>query len=142
MNTEKITYDIQQMKGSTATAKSVQSIGSTSPPSISETQTTDDDGRSMISLPSQADSAVHMSQASMPRLADSTEAAAGGMTASLTMPQFRPNSASSISQASAPTPAPAPAVPKRRRTKRQLWDDLTISCKCQPHLVAQQENLY
>ncbi|OIW33356.1 peroxin-3 [Coniochaeta ligniaria NRRL 30616] len=110
MNTEKITYDIQQMKSSSTTSKSIQSIGSSTPPSISETQTTDDDGRSIVSLPSQADSAVHASQASLapaPTLSTSTEAAAA--TAGST---------------DAPQPS---APPKPRRTKRQLWDDLTIS---------------
>ncbi|KAH8909759.1 Peroxin-3 [Coniochaeta sp. PMI_546] len=112
MNTEKITYDIQQMKSSSTTSKSIQSIGSSTPPSISETQTTDDDGRSIVSLPSQADSAVHASAASLapaPALSSSTEAAAAAATGG---------------SIDAPQPS---APPKPRRTKRQLWDDLTIS---------------
>jgi peroxin-3 len=110
MNTEKITYDIQQMKSSSTASKSIQSIGSSTPPSISETQTTDDDGRSILSLPSQAESASQVFvAAALPQLSPSTEAAAAG--------------AGSID---APQPS---AAPKPRKTKRQLWDDLTISCK-------------
>ncbi|KAH8895065.1 Peroxin-3 [Thozetella sp. PMI_491] len=97
MNTEKITYEIQQMKSTTA--KSVKSIGSMSPPSISDTNATDDDGRSMISL--QSESGVHASQVALPPTSVPTGADAsqdGGQAAS-----------------------------KPRKTKRQLWDDLTIS---------------
>jgi peroxin-3 len=112
MNTEKITYDIQQMKSTSSASKSIQSIGSSTPPSISETQTTDDDGRSIISLPSQAESASQVfNAAALPRLSSATEAAAAAATASTEAPQ-------------------SSAPPKPRKTKRQLWDDLTISCEC------------
>jgi peroxin-3 len=105
MNTEKITYDIQQMKGSIATTKSVKSIGSTSPPSTTDANTVDEDGRSVVSLPSHSDSNMSVSQI-------------------MGLPP--------LEGPKAPAPAPAPAAqesaqPKPRRTKRQLWDDLTIS---------------
>ncbi|KAL1855690.1 hypothetical protein VTK73DRAFT_8529 [Phialemonium thermophilum] len=95
MNTEKITYEIQQMKGSAAT-RAARSVGSLSPPSVSEvTNATDDDGRSMISL--QSESGVHASQM--------------------------------VSDASSHAPKEAGEQPasKVRKSKRQLWDELTIS---------------
>lgn len=92
LNTEKITYEIQQMKGS---AK-----GPASPPSISETTMTDEDGKSMTSA--QSESGVHASQMAIPSpLATGDGAQDGG----------------------------APAAQKAKRSKRQLWDDLIISCK-------------
>ncbi|KAK0622935.1 Peroxin-3 [Immersiella caudata] len=100
MNTEKITYEIQQMKGSAA-AKT-RSVGSLSPPTASEAATTDDDGRSTISVSVQSEAGLHASQVSIPPMtpAVSTEA---------------------------PVPE-APQTPQKpRKTKRQLWDDLTIS---------------
>lgn len=109
MNTEKITYDIQQMKGSTVTTKSVKSIGSTSPPSTTDANTVDEDGRSVISLPSHSDTNMSVSQIM-------------GLP-----PPERPDAPA---PAPAATPAPAAqesAQSKPRRTKRQLWDDLTIS---------------
>lgn len=99
MNTENITYEIQQMKGS---GKAPKAVGSLSPPSASETNATDDDGRSMVSM--QSESGVHASQMSLP----SPSAAAGG-------------------GADAPQDG-GQAGQKNRKTKRQLWDDLTISC--------------
>ena len=110
MNTEAITYQIQSMKtgGGAAAARSVRSEGanSISPPSIADTLVTEDEGRSMASL--QSESGVHASQVALP--------------------------------AQAPTSNPAPVTapegsetqqgpPKPRKTKRQLWDELTISCK-------------
>lgn len=91
MNTEQITYEIQQIKSS---SRSLRAGGSAvSPPSIADTTMTEEDGKSMASL--QSESGVHASQAAAP-------------------------SASSL--------APAPDAGQRaRRTKRQLWDDLTIS---------------
>lgn len=101
MNTEKITYEIQQMKGS-ATAKT-KSIGSLSPPTaLSEANTVDDDGRSTISVTSEA--GVHMSQISVPSAA---------------LPEG----------IEAPAPEEPTTPQKPRKTKRQLWDDLTISCE-------------
>lgn len=103
MNTEKITYEIQQMKGS-ATAKT-KSIGSLSPPTaLSEANTVDDDGRSTISVSVTSEAGVHMSQISVPSAA---------------LPEG----------IEAPAPE-APTTPQKpRKTKRQLWDDLTISCE-------------
>ncbi|KAK3375479.1 Peroxin-3 [Podospora didyma] len=103
MNTEKITYEIQQLKGS-AVAKT-RSLGSTSPPSLSETNATDDDGRSIISVSVQSEAGVHTSQISVPSPLATLDGGAqdGG---AVQTPQ---------------TP------PKARKTKRQLWDDLTIS---------------
>ncbi|KAK3313860.1 peroxisomal biogenesis factor 3-like protein [Apodospora peruviana] len=104
MNTEKITYEIQQMKGS-ASARSQKRIGSTSPPSMSETTnaTTDDDGRSIISLNIQSESGMHTSHILVPTPLTSTGA--------------------DTPQEGTQTPPPL----KARKTKRQLWDDLTIS---------------
>ncbi len=99
MNTEKITYEIQQMK---STTRSVKSVGSMSPPSLSDTNATDDDGRSIVSL--QSESGVHASQVALP-------------PTSVPMPP----DASEDGGSEAPT--------KPRKTKRQLWDDLTISCE-------------
>ncbi|CAK7221115.1 peroxin [Sporothrix curviconia] len=106
MNTEAITYQIQHMKagGAAGAARSVRSEGadSISPPSIADTLVTEDEGRSMVSL--QSESGVHASQVVFP--------------------------------AQAPTNNPAPATEggetqqeasKPRKTKRQLWDELTIS---------------
>ncbi|KAK0630705.1 Peroxin-3 [Bombardia bombarda] len=108
MNTEKITYEIQQMKGS-ATARA-RSIGSSSPPSISETNATDDDGRSIISVSVQSEAGgVHTSRLSVP----SPLATVGA-----------PGEAADTPQESAAQPSPPP---KPRKSKRQLWDDLTIS---------------
>ncbi|KAL2263678.1 hypothetical protein VTK26DRAFT_5709 [Humicola hyalothermophila] len=104
MNTEKITYEIQQIKGS-ATART-RSIGSTSPPSMSETNPTDDDGRSTISVSVQSEAGANTTQISVP-----TPVAAG---------------TAGSGTAEAPKEATL-APPKPRKTKRQLWDDLTIS---------------
>ncbi|CAK7232059.1 peroxin [Sporothrix bragantina] len=106
MNTEAITYQIQHMKtgGAAAAARSVRSEGadSISPPSIADTLVTEDEGRSMISM--QSESGVHASQVALP--------------------------------AQAPTSNPVPVTEggetqqeasKPRKTKRQLWDELTIS---------------
>ena len=106
MNTEKITYDIQQMKGS-AVARA-RSIGSTSPPSISETNATDDDGRSIITVSAQSEAGVHTTQLSVP----TPLAAAAPGTGTADAPQES-----------------LLAPPKPRKTKRQLWDELTISCE-------------
>ncbi|KAK3692399.1 Peroxin-3 [Podospora appendiculata] len=101
MNTEKITYEIQQMKGSAATR--ARSIGSTSPPSLSETNATDDDGRSIISA---AESGLQHP--------NSQTSAPAPLTPSTT--------ATDVSH-----DAPPQTPQKPRKTKRQLWDDLTIS---------------
>ncbi len=102
MNTESITYEIQQMKGGGAgTIKPGKSgsAGSISPPSIADTTMTEDDGRSLASL--QSDSGVHASQVALPSPASAGEGPQEG----------------------------GQATAQKRKTKRQLWDDLTISCE-------------
>jgi peroxin-3 len=100
MNTENITYEIQQMRS--APTKSIKSgSGSMSPPSIGDTVATEDDGRSLASL--QSESGIHASQISVP-----PAVSAGGDGAQEGIP---------------------PTTPQKKKTKRQLWDDLTISCK-------------
>lgn len=106
MNTEKITYEIQQMKGSAAAR--TRSIGSTSPPSISDTNVTDDDGRSIISASAPSEAGMHASQGSIPMPPSGTAAGRGPVE----------------------VPQDGLLTPQRaRKTKRQLWDDLTISCR-------------
>lgn len=98
LNTEAITYEIQQAKASKA-AKATGAEAA-APPSIADTTLTEDDGKSMGSL--QSDSGVHASQIAVPSpMSASTENAAQDAGAE-TMP---------------------------RRSKRQLWDDLIISCE-------------
>ena len=101
MNTEKITYEIQQMKGSARSIKSGSGADSiASPPSIADTTLTEEDGKSMASL--QSESGIHASQIATP----SPFAAAG-----------------EAGQQDG-------GAQKARRTKRQLWDDLTVSGMC------------
>lgn len=105
MNTEQITYEIQQIKGSTKGLKSGASESTTSPPSIADTTMTEEDGKSMATSASlQSDSGIHASQITSPT---PFSAAAG--------------------QDAQQDGAVAPKV--SRKTKRQLWDDLTISGK-------------
>lgn len=106
MDTERITYEIQQMKGS-ATART-RSIGSTSPPSMSEANATDDDGRSIITVSAQSEAGIHTAQISVATPSSGADTSIG--TADSPQEQKRP-----------------------RKTKRQLWDDLTISCELGPH---------
>lgn len=108
MNTEKITYEIQQMKGS-ATART-RSIGSTSPPTMSETNATDDDGRSIITVSAQSEGGMHTTQISVatPSSTAVSEGGAPDTSQTLMVPPMVPS--------------------KPRKTKRQLWDELTISC--------------
>ncbi|KID91076.1 Peroxin-3 family protein [Metarhizium guizhouense ARSEF 977] len=102
MNTEQITYEIQQIKGSTKGLKS-GATESTSPPSIADTTMTEEDGKSMATSASiQSESGIHASQIVSPT---PFSAAAG--------------------QDGQQDGASAPRV--SRKTKRQLWDDLTIS---------------
>ncbi|KAH6897009.1 Peroxin-3 [Thelonectria olida] len=96
MNTEQITYEIQQMKA----AKAVKN-GATenaTPPSIADTTLTEDDGKSMISASVQSESGIHASQITAPS----------------------PFHIGGDGQQDG-------GVPKARKTKRQLWDDVTIS---------------
>ncbi|KAL2188326.1 Peroxin-3 [Thermothelomyces heterothallicus CBS 203.75] len=105
MDTEQITYEIQQIKGSTAAR--TRSIGSTSPPSMSEANAADDDGRSIITVSAQSEAGLQTTQISV---ATPSSAAAP--------PE---------SHAASAPPETALAPPKPRKTKRQLWDDLKIS---------------
>jgi len=90
MNTEQITFEIQQMKAT----KAVKNGGneSAAPPSIADTTLTEEDGKSI----SQSESGVHPSQ----------------------IPTSSPSNAGGEANKE---------VPKPRKTKRQLWDDVTIS---------------
>lgn len=92
MNTEKITYEIQQMKA----AKTIKSGEPATPPSIADTTLTEEDGKSLTSL--QSDSGVHASQIATP-----PPFVAGG------------------------DDGKQDGANKARKTKRQLWDDVTIS---------------
>lgn len=92
MDTERITYEIQTMKAAKTAG---------APPSIAETNLTDEDGKSLGSM--QSESGVHASQITVPP-ASGEGAQNGGVEAQ-------------------------PQGQKSRKTKRQLWDDLTISCE-------------
>jgi peroxin-3 len=96
MDTEKITYEIQQLKGPIKGGKP----GLTSPPSIADTSFTDEDGKSMASA--QSESGVHASQVTIPTSAPTGEGTQDGGVA---------------------------AAQKTKKSKRQLWDELAISCK-------------
>lgn len=96
MDTERITYEIQTMKAAKTAG---------APPSIAETNLTDEDGKSFASL--QSESGVHASQITVPPAAGGEGPQDGGAEAQ------------------------APGQ-KSRKTKRQLWDDLTISCEWPP----------
>ena len=95
METEKITLEIQQTK-SGAARSAVSGSGSLSPPSIGDTNLTEDDGRSLVST--QSESGVHVSQVV-------------------------------ASGPSDPSKDGGQATPQKKKTKRQLWHDLTISCR-------------
>ncbi|CAK7199971.1 peroxin [Sporothrix eucalyptigena] len=108
MNTEAITYQIQHMKTGATAARSVRSEGadSISPPSIADTLVTEDESRSMVSL--QSDSGVHASQVSLPAQAPTSN------------PTSNPTAATDGGETQQEALKP-------RKTKRQLWDELTIS---------------
>lgn len=91
MDTERITYEIQTMKAARTAG---------APPSIAETNLTDEDGKSIPSV--QSESGVHASQITVPPPAAGEGPQDGGADAQ---------------------------GQKSRKTKRQLWDDLTISCE-------------
>ncbi|GJN68790.1 peroxin [Purpureocillium lilacinum] len=97
LNTEQITYEIQQIKGVTKGIKAGSTESTASPPSIADTTMTEEDGKSMASL--QSESGVHASQV----VAPSPFAASGD-----------------AGQQDG-------GAQRSRKTKRQLWDDLTIS---------------
>ncbi|KAJ2899093.1 Peroxisomal biogenesis factor 3 [Zalerion maritima] len=102
MNTEQITYEIQQMKGSGKTSKNSTDSTAT-PPSIADTAMTEDDGKSAVGS-MQSESGVHASQITVP-------------------PAGTPSGEGAQDGGQQLQPVP----PKPRRTKRQLWDDLKIS---------------
>ncbi|KAM0272715.1 hypothetical protein ACHAPA_001940 [Fusarium lateritium] len=91
MNTEQITFEIQQMKATKAIKNG--SPESAAPPSIADTTMTEEDGKSMAG---QSESGVQTSQP----------------------PTSSPFNAGGEANKEAPKP---------RKTKRQLWDDVTIS---------------
>ncbi|KAI1187106.1 Peroxin-3 family protein [Nemania serpens] len=97
MNTENITLEIQQMKGTTKSIRSGESSSSPAPPSIADTTMTEEEGKSIASL--QSESGVHASQMNLPSIPPTGDAAQDG----------------------------GQALQRVRKTKRQLWDDLTIS---------------
>ncbi|KAI0549444.1 Peroxin-3 family protein [Xylaria curta] len=81
-----------------AAAKSVRSgESSVAPPSIADTTLTEEEGKSIASL--QSESGVHASQIAPPPVSSTGDGAQDG----------------------------GQSLPKARKTKRQLWDDLTIS---------------
>ena len=104
MNTEQITYEIQQMKASGKSASSK----STTPPSLPEATATEDDGKSAMSS-LQSETGVHASQAGQ-----------AALPSQLTAPE-RAEAPARLAPASAAGP---------KKTKRQLWGDLTTSCTC------------
>ncbi|KAK7750977.1 peroxin [Diatrype stigma] len=125
MNTENITLEIQQMKGSAKSAAQSRSNPATAAnaaessstlaavpapaPSIADTAMTEEEGKSTASF--QSEGGVHVSQMAVP----SPSAAGGeGMTQ---------DGGSQTPQ----TPQPPQTPPKPKKTKRQLWDELTIS---------------
>lgn len=122
MDTEKITLEIQQAKGPSRGAIGSGAPGSpavsgatsaSSPPrSIADTNLTDEDGRSLTS-----ESGVHASQVTVPSPVAAAAAAGGDGGA-------QDGGAAAVA-----------AAQRSRKTKRQLWDDLTISCEC-PTLVS------
>ncbi|KAG6015669.1 hypothetical protein E4U41_004581, partial [Claviceps citrina] len=105
MKTENITYEIQQIKGSARGRKTGASEPTLGPPSIADTTMTDEDGTSLAASGSlQSESGVHASQIALPA-PSSSGAAAGHDAQQADVSAHRPS----------------------RKTKRQLWDDLTIS---------------
>lgn len=103
LNTERITYEIQQMKSPANRKKSISSL---TPSSISEVGTMDDDGRSMIS--------------------GFSVQSEGGAYPSFLAPGPLPSVAEGESAGDA-SQQQQEAPKKPRKTKRQLWDDLKIS---------------
>lgn len=98
MNTESITYEIQQLK-SVKAVRSTANGDSPAPPSIADTTLTEEEGKSTTSVHSE--SGVHASQ--------------------ITLPPPKPANATGEGLQQ------DPAAAKPRKSKRQLWDELTIS---------------
>ncbi|UNI14383.1 peroxin [Purpureocillium takamizusanense] len=101
LNTEQITYEIQQIKGTTKSLKPGSAESTASPPSIADTAMTEEDGKSMASL--QSESGVHASQVVAPAPSPSP---------------FAPSGEAGQQDGGAQ---------RTRKSKRQLWDDLAIS---------------
>ncbi len=81
-------------------ARSVRSgESSAAAPSIADTTLTEEEGKSIASL--QSESGVHASQMALPSVSSTGDVAQDG----------------------------GQALQQGRKTKRQLWDDLTISCE-------------
>ncbi len=103
MNTEAITYQIQHMKlaapGAVAAARSVKSEGADSASPPSIADTLLTEDEGRSMVSMQSESGVHASQVALPGPAPTSGGAEG-----------------------------SPAAPAKRKTKRQLWDELTISC--------------
>ena len=119
MNTEQITYEIQQIKGSARAPKTGAAESTTlSPPSIADTTMTEEDGKSMATSGSiQSESGIHASQITIPTPFSVSGAAAAAAAAG-----------GGGQDAQQQADAAALSAPKvSRKTKRQLWDDLTIS---------------
>ncbi|KKY32719.1 putative peroxin-3 protein [Diaporthe ampelina] len=93
MDVERITLEIQQMKGGNG-SKSVKSGGGDSMSLPETTGLTDEDGRSIVST---SESGIHASQITVPPASQTAEG------------------------------EQQPQPDKPRRTKRQLWGDVTIS---------------
>lgn len=94
---EKITLEIQQMKGGSSKGTRSETL------SLPETTTTgfaDEDGQSMVSM---SESGVHASQITVPPASQTAEGEQQQQQAQQSE--------------------------KPKRTKRQLWGDVTISCK-------------
>ncbi|EGX94377.1 peroxisomal membrane protein Pex3, putative [Cordyceps militaris CM01] len=108
MNTEQITYEIQQAKTAKAVRANPAADAAPTPPSIADTALTEDDASASKSSVV-SESGVHASQASLPPLTSVPEERASV-----------PEEHASAQQESAPSTKP-------RRSKRQLWDDLIIS---------------
>jgi peroxin-3 len=109
LNTEQITYEIQQIKATSRNAvKGLTSDSNAPPPSIADTTLTEEDGKSSISI--QSESGIHASQIASPSPFAATPAS--------------PTSAAAGEGNSEKADA---GTAKPRKTKRQLWDDLTIS---------------
>jgi len=123
MDTERITLEIQQMKG----AKGLRSGDPhAAPPSIADTTMTEDESRSNFSGQSENVMLMHASQTSIPPPTNTEVPEA--VTATVEGDQ-EGTSAPAPPAVQAPAPSAATLAPpgQKKKSKRQLWDDLTIS---------------
>ncbi|KAH6664335.1 Peroxin-3 family protein [Plectosphaerella plurivora] len=109
LDTERITYEIQTMKGQKAGGAPGGALVGSTAPSIADTTLTEEDGRSLAASSVQSESGVHASQITVPpqQSGDGTQDGGAAPLQSPTQQQQQQQ--------------------KSRKTKRQLWDDLTIS---------------